>query len=449
MVPETDLADAAPDAPVDPVEAADATIAADAPEVPDPADAADATDAASAADAADTADVPDVPPPFTWAAGCEAPGTGATWTPIPDGTFLRGPLVQLADRDRATIVWRTATPSAAEGCVDASWGDATATACGPADANGQYEVRLEGLPPATEVGYVARVGDLRTARLSFRTLPDRPVPLRFAVFADAHSNIPNLQKMSTIALAEGVDFAVAVGDLTGSGQVEEFDATFQGFRDLGTRVNVWAVIGNHDEKNMSAYFDAFVLPEGNAGEASAGLGEGYWARRMGNVWIGGGWIRDYYLSSPDATWGQAGWFREQFKTAEFQTAQWRLFFIHEPPWVASGGGDCDYYGETSLRASLMPLLVEGGIQASFHGHMHGLEWGVVDGVHTYVGGGLSGGGMDEGTCPAPEGLPQPWSTLYGVPGFAIVETGCDRLLVRFLDLDGKEIGRDEIPAGPG
>lgn len=45
----------------------------------------------------------------------------------------------------------------------------------------------------------------------------------------------------------------------------------------------------------------------------------------------------------------------------------------------------------------------------------------------------------------PTGLPQPWTYNY-VHNFAIVETGCDQMTVRFMDLDGNELDRVEIPA---
>jgi predicted phosphodiesterase len=390
----------------------------------------------------------DTPQPFHWASGCEGAGTGAAWTLIPDATFLRGPLVQMSDRDRATIVWRTATPSQDEGCVHLTWSDQYRMECGLPDANGQYEIQVVGLPAASEVSYHVQVGKVLTSQLTFRTLPDRPVPMKFAVFADAHNKVENLQKMSTLALGMGVDFAIGIGDLTGVGLPEEFDQTLKGFQDLGSRVNVWAVLGNHDEKNIKGYFDAFVLPQGNEEESAAGLGEGWWARRMGNVWIGGGWIRDFYLSMPDADWGQVGWFRRQFETEEFKTAQWKLFFIHEPAYSTQWGTECSSNGEQCLRVALIPMLAAAGVQASFHGHMHGIEWGAVEGVNTFIVGGLCGCGMDSGDCPTPDGFPAPWNGIYGIANFAVVETGCDGLTVRYMDLEGKLLKQIDIPSKP-
>ena len=424
------------------VEAADATdvSANDAsPEAAEP----DSKDVEEPADV--PADVAPDAPPFQWAAGCEGTGTGAAWTPINDDTFLGGPLVQMSDRDTVTLLWRPAVASAEPGCVDLSWGDQSRTECGTADANGQYEVAVNGLPPATEIAYTVRIGDVRTAQMTFRTMPDRPVPMKIAVFADAHNNAENLRKMSALALAEGVDLAFSVGDQANAGLPEEYDQCFDGWRDLGARVNLWTVIGNHDEKNEPGYFESFALPHGNAEEESLGTAEGYWARRIGNTWIGGGWVRDFYFSMPDSDFGEVAWFRQQFESADFKTAQWRLFFIHQPAYVTQWGSTCDYDGEDCLKVAMIPLLAQAGVQATFHGHMHGIEWGAVEGVNTFVVGGVNGN-MDDGICPTPEGFPSPWHSIYNIANFAIVETGCDALTVRYLDLEGNELQKIDVPA---
>ncbi len=386
-------------------------------------------------------------PGFVWESGCEGTGTGAAWIPVSDATFKRGPMIQMSDRDTVTIVWRTATPVTDEGCVDYWWADQTRTRCGLADLNGQYEVKIDRLPPATEISYRARVGAESTADLSFRTMPDGPVPMKFAMFADAHTNEENTRKMSEIALAEGVDFAIGVGDLSGAGLPEEFDITFKGWQDLGSRVNIWAVPGNHDEKNAPGYFDSFVLPQGNVAEIENGLGEGWWSRRIGNVWLGGGWIRDFYLSMPDSDWGEVGWFRQQFQTEEFKTAQWKLFFIHQPAYAIQWGSECEFDGEDCLKVAMAPMLKEAGIQASFHGHMHGIEWGVDNNVYMFTIGGLAGN-MDADVCEPSDAIPEGWQGIYEIPPMAIVEAGCDVMKVRILDLDGNEIKVVEVPEVP-
>lgn len=406
---------------------------------------------------------PDVPAEYPWAAGCEPPGTGAVWiVPGPDAVepetqeadasetqeadapadpFLRRPYIQMSDRDTVTIVWRMAQPTELQGCVEVAWDQESRTVCGAPDANAQYEIRIDALPPAREINYAVAVGDDRVPTTTFRTMPDRPTPMKFAMFADAHNTQENLRRFSQVALAEGIDFAISVGDQAGSGQPWEYDIYFRGLTDLASRVNVWAVLGNHDEKNLPGYFDAFVLPQGNVAEIDKGWGEGWWDARIGNVWLGGGWVRDFYVSMPDSEWGEVGWFRERFQSRAFQTAQWKLFFIHQPPYVLQWNDACDYDGEDCLKVALVPLMAEFGIQASFHGHMHGIEYGEVeDGVWTFVAGGL-GGSLDDDQCIAPQDFPSPWFTHYLVHNFTIVEADCDRLTVRYMDLDGNELIR--------
>lgn len=386
-------------------------------------------------------------PEFHWASGCTGVPTGAQWTMIEDSTFPRGPLIQMSDRDTVTILWRTAEPTTDEGCVDYAVGEQNLTKCGMADQYGQYEVRLDGLPAATEIRYSVRTGELETKELTFRTMPDTPVPMKFAVFADAHCHVENLQKMSAAALAEGVDFAFGVGDFVNSVLVDEYDETFMGFQNLGSRVNIWAVIGNHDTGTDPVtreyeFFKSFISPVGNPDELEQGLGEGYWAHRIGNVWMGGGWVRDFYFSTPESDFGEVAFFKKQFETEEFKTAQWKLFFIHEPPYC-QGWGTCDHYtGEECLRQALLPLASEAGIQATFHGHMHGYEYGMDQGVYMLLPGGL-GGSLDQ-ECPPKDDLPQPWTYNY-VHNFAIVEAGCDTLTVRFVTPDGTELDKVEIP----
>ncbi|MBP7125007.1 metallophosphoesterase [Myxococcota bacterium] len=377
--------------------------------------------------------------------GCEDRQAPLPFTALEDFSFLRGPLLQRVTSTEATVLWRVSPPRSEPGCVTLWPGDGEETLCAAPDGNGQYQVTLTGLAPATEIPYQVAVGDLRTGDLSFRTLPDRAVPVRFAVFADAHASAENLRRMSGIALAEDVDFAVVVGDLTVSGLREEYDAFFDGLRALGSRVGIWTVLGNHDSGHLEEYLESFSLPQGNWDEVANGLGEAFWSSRLGNVWIGGGWVRDFYFSAPDSDWGEVAWIRREASQRPFQTARWRLFFLHEPPYTAQWDQRCSYTGEWSVRTTLYPLLAEIGVQAAFHGHMHGIEWGDVNGVASFIIGGLNGH-MDPDICPVPEDFPKPWNGIYGIPNFAIVDTSCDRLVVRMMDLDGSLIQQVEVPA---
>lgn len=393
-------------------------------------------------------DTPDEPEEFQWVGGCEERTTGVAWT-VPEsaeleedgGPFLRKPFVQSNYLDTATIVWKMAEDTEQEACVDFSWDGGSQTVCDTTAKKNQYEIRVDGLPANAEITYQVTVGEVKTDESMFRTMPNRPVPMKFAVIADAHNNADALRRFSIQALEEGVDFVISNGDLANHGLPEEYDLYLKGLAPLGAQMNVWSILGNHDDKNHKGYFDAFVLPQDEQDDFDRG--EFWWDARFGNVWIGGGWIGGFYISFPDSEFGQVGWYRQQFAKNHFQTAKWRLFFIHQPPYTLEWNEECDYHGEACLQATMIPLLKEFGIQASFHGHMHGIEYGQADGLWTFIAGGLGGGldGMREEVCQPYEGFPDPWYRRYGFHNYLIIETGCDVMTIRYMDLDGGELSR--------
>jgi len=100
----------------------------------------DVADVAVAEDVADDArnleDTGSETTEFHWESGCTGTPTGATWTLIEDSTFKRGPFIQMSDRDTVTVMWRTATPSTDEGCVDFIVGSENRSVCGTPDEHG-------------------------------------------------------------------------------------------------------------------------------------------------------------------------------------------------------------------------------------------------------------------------------------------------------------------------
>lgn len=424
-----------PDAEADPGQADPGSEPdADNPELP--------ADAGGGEDTADIPGTPDTgtdfgPPP------CEG---DLEPQPIPDTadtTFLRGPYVQDVTPTGAVIVWRPQTPIDQEGCVHYTVDDTPATACADADARGQYEVRLTGLPADTAIPYSVAVGETQTTTpMAFRTAPDTARPVRLLVFADGHFNEAVLGPISVAALADGVDVAVSVGDLVSQPEEDQFDKALNGLRPLMHRVPMYAVLGNHEARGAN-HFAAFVVP----GAAPDAPTERYYSVRHGNVWMGMLEVIDFEVS---ALFGvdtdQVTWLRRELDSEAARTARWRLLFIHHPPW-SLGWGHCDgYHGEASLRTLLVPLAAEKGVTAIFSGHMHGYERGEVDGVTLVVNGG-GGGGLDI-ECPEPEGFPTPWVRDYAFHRVT-VDAGCDSLSIEARDLEERLIDRHEIPYVPG
>jgi hypothetical protein len=372
------------------------------------------------------------------AVACEGDPLGPAWDYVDDRTFVRGPYLQSVLDDQAVVVVRDA-PGGPDACVVYSLpgGDADSV-CGPADANGQYELTLTGLPPDTLVSYRVEVGARATAPLTFRSAPADSRPVRLAIISDAHANALTLGQIAAAALDQGVDALVTVGDNVSAPEAAQFDQFFAGLRPLLHRVPLWPTIGNHEALGQ-AYFDAVVVP----GAGVAPNPELYYSVRFGAVWIGVLDLLDLQLSAafgkdlPEVTW-----LRAALASEAARGAAWRLLFIHQPPYNL-GWGSCDgYHGETTLRDLLLPLAAEHGVAAIFSGHVHGYEHGVVDGVHLFVCGG-AGGGLDQ-PCEPPDGFPAPWSTAY-VFHRLLVEAGCDALTVEARGLDGALIETTTIP----
>jgi predicted phosphodiesterase len=340
--------------------------------------------------------------------------------------------------DEATVVVRDA-PGGPDACLVYELpGAAEQSVCAAADANGQHELRLTGLPRDTLVTYRVTQGARATAALTFRTAPADSRPVRLVVIADAHANALTLGQIASEALEQGVDGLVTVGDNVSAPEEEQFDQLLAGLRPLLHRVPLWPTIGNH-EANGQPYFDAVVVP--GAGEAPNP--ELYYGVRFGDVWIGSLNLLDIELTAAFGTdLPEMKWLRTALASPEAQGARWRLLFIHQPPYNL-GWGSCDgYHGETTLRDVLLPLAAAQGVAAIFSGHVHGYEHGVVDGVHLFVNGG-AGGGLDQ-PCDAPAGFPAPWTTAYAFHRL-LVTAGCDTLSVEARGLDGTLIETTTIP----
>lgn len=418
-------------------------------------DPGEGTEAGDIEDSTDGADedaprqdlLPDVAPP-----PCEGEAGGPPWPDDADPTFLRGPALQDVRDDHAVVVFRPAIPLLDPGCVEwspSSWDGPPLTTCADPDERGQYEVRLDGLPPDDLVTYTAFVGpDLTAGPFTFRSAPPPGRPQRILVLSDIHAtperNETILGPLVRAALSEGVDVLVTVGDSVSQPEEAQFDTLFDGLRPLLHRVPAFMTLGNHEARSPN-YFAAFVLPEADPPDPLSG--ELYYDLRRGNVWIGVLEITDFLVTwFAGMDFGGVAWLRARLGSPEARSARWRLLFIHEPPWnkdwapCESDAAD----GEEALRAVLLPLALDNGVHAIFSGHAHTYGRGVLDGMALVVCGG-AGGGLDL-SCQAPEGLPQPWVEAH-VHHRVMIEAGCDSLTIRAVDLQGNEIDRFEVLDG--
>lgn len=335
--------------------------------------------------------------------------------------------------DSAVVVWMGEV-GGGEGCVDYEIdGGEPQQLCGDPDEEGQYEIRIEGLPADVPVTYTISVGERSAGPFTFYSALSDDSAVKILVTADTHANTSVITPIMQAGLAEGVHMAVVVGDLVSQPEEDQWDAFFDGLRAFGHEICLWPVQGNHEAKHRS-FFHHFVMPEGAVAPREP---EDFYAARVGQVWFAGMELFDWTLHafSLGGDTDEVVYLREQLQSEAARTARWRVLFLHQPPW-AMGWGHCDGYdGEGTLREYLLPFAVEHDIDIMFFGHMHGYERGTVDGVKLVTTGG--GGGSLDHECPHDD-WPEPWLGVYE-HHFTIVEAGCDELTVTARTLDGEII----------
>jgi hypothetical protein len=415
----------------------------------------------------DAADLPDMGQdmdiPADLDADAEVPEPACRGTPgVPpwpsdvSTTFLRGPYLQDVRDGHAVVAFRPQLPLPDQGCV--SWQVSGIGAAGPfqtcvdPDELGQYEVRLDDLPPDSEVIYSVAVGStLGAGPFTFRSPPALDRPQRILVISDLHATKERteavLARIVSAALAAGVDFALGCGDYVDEPDENQFDDTFDGLRPLLHRIPMFTAIGNHEIRSPN-YFNAFVLPV--ADPPDPGAPELYYSFRRGNVWIGVldamEWQLSWAFGEPLA---QVEWLSKELDSRAARSARWRLLAVHLAPWGRNWAPcrEPPYHGEESLRELLVPMARDKGVSAIFSGDFHDYEHGTMDGVELFILGG-AGGGLENVTCPMPDGMPKPWKSV-NAHHYLTVETGCDALTIVATDIDGNEIDRVTVPHAGG
>ncbi len=100
------------------------------------------------------------------------------------------------------------------------------------------------------IGLSVAIGySFATSRSSLKTsipeeIPQKRLLLRFAVVADSHNNNQLLTKALKQAQGRGINFVVALGDLTNVGTVEELQQAKTAFND--SRLTFYVTAGDHD-----------------------------------------------------------------------------------------------------------------------------------------------------------------------------------------------------------
>lgn len=309
-------------------------------------------------------------------------------------TLVRGPFLQMPIAGQISIVWRTDafTDSAVDYGTDATYSLGTVT---DAALVRQHIVTLPSLPPNTTVHYRVRSGGVTLAEETLHTPRAADQPFRFSVYGDfGWSEAPGVAAVpATAAVAAQVNlsnphFTVTVGDnIYNDGQPGFFDPSwFVPYNSVNRRAPLFPALGNHDVHNSSRgsyYLDNFYLPQ----NGPAGYRERNYSFDYSNAHFA---VVD---SNPFAENDAAGmsavksWLEADLAAA---TQQWKIVVLHHPPYTSDGSG---VHGDNAnVKAHLVPLFAQHGVQFVLQGHNHFYErTNAINGVYylTTGGGGRS------------------------------------------------------------
>lgn len=297
--------------------------------------------------------------------------------------IIKGPYLQDVTQIGITIMWETSKSASAR----VQYGNQGALLDRTEIDENQakiHEVRIQGLIPESYYSYKAvsetEAGEKVESEIyTFRTAPYRSTPFRFAVWGDNRTDYITCDKVAQLIAAQNPDIVINVGDVVTTGGVYAQWGTeyFIPIRHFASSVPSYIAIGNHEQQ--AHWFDNLVSQPGN---------EHWFAFSYGNSRL----IildtnRSYYSGSE-----QYNWLVEELDSDDFRNSEFRFAYFHHPPyseqWDSPG-----YTGETGVRAFLVPLLEEYGVDIVFAGHTHDYERGkrVLENGHEiyYV---ITGGG---------------------------------------------------------
>ena len=227
--------------------------------------------------------------------------------------------------------------------------------------NTVYEYRLVNWAPLLNKRKLTPSGK----PLSFRTLTSKTKAFSFAVCSDIHSNTQILSKLMQLPGVRQTAFFVNLGDMLSS--MSGPDAFFEGFLDLQTELYAKEkplvfVRGNHEQIGIFStdFFRMMNHPSGKT----------YYAFRHGKVCF---LALDAGNDHPDDSEGiyrntsmiaeERKWLQEVVQSELFQTASFRVAFLHMPP----------YNGEYDSRAAMSlldGLFEEAPLHLLVSGHVH-------------------------------------------------------------------------------
>jgi hypothetical protein len=314
----------------------------------------------------------------------------------------------------------------------------------PAGAAGLYHrIRVDRpLRDVSSYRLVLRTSPHSTVVTADWRLPQRqPGPLRMAFVGDPQSG----QRWGSVAGAierQRPDMLVILGDLVGSGQVEEVwrEKFWLPAKSLLATVPTYAILGNHD--HAAAIFGQIMFHPGDQTRWPN------WSQQIGDVLLVGiDGERNFRSGSADHAW-LSGLLRQA-------PARYVFLCSHYPPWASSWHGDVGADGkprEWQMRQSqdaILPMLIEHGATALLTGHEHCYERNEPPGgvPHITTGG---GGGAIRGRH-KDAAVNNPHSKVFAnAYNYVLIEVSGDEATLTAKSLDGKTLDTLKFaPRKPG
>jgi 3',5'-cyclic AMP phosphodiesterase CpdA len=313
----------------------------------------------------------------------------------------------------------------------------------------EHVFTLAGLTPGEPCLYRIRIGgEVISEGHAFRAAPAAPdAPLRFVTLGDSGNGSQAQADVAAFFGALAPDLVLHTGDAVYEfGAPSELDrGYFLPYRDLIDDIPFYVALGNHDTywDGGRSLLGSLYLPVNDADFTerfySFDVGEAHFVALDTNGDI-----------APPSV--QLDWLAADL--AAHADARWRFVFFHHPPY-SSGRPEFD----PDLRASLVPLLEQYGVDLVFSGHDHIYHRSypmtddtVVDAAEDpdYVDPGgpvyiVSGGGGKSLHSSAP----QPFTAFTEVTfHFVVVDVSGPSLTLRGIRQDGTEMDRMTITKVP-
>ena len=236
-----------------------------------------------------------------------------------------------------------------------------------------HEVRLENLEPGSRVHYRVLSAPEPTADASFLVQDDQE-PFSFVLFGDTRTDedIHALVIRTMVRTVPDALFAVHSGDLVTTGNEELQWVDFFAIEEpLVSRVPLLAAFGNHELTLGRTKFQALF----EAPPSSSSGSDLHYSYDVGPLHVA---VGDVYEDEWDPN---RAWLEEDLRSSQ---APLKMVVVHPPLYTFS-----NHHPDLDLRAWLVPLCQETGVQVVVSGHNHGYEHFFGQGIHFLV---TAGGG---------------------------------------------------------